>query len=112
MVNVARFFIEFCMTESCGKCIPCRAGTAQMHGILTRICAGHGTMADLDVLVDLCATVKETSLCGLGMTAPNPVLSTLKYFENEYIDHIVHKRCPAGVCNIQAPAAAALEVLA
>jgi hypothetical protein len=60
-------------------------------------------MADLDLLVDLCATVKETSLCGLGQTAPNPVLSTLKYFKNEYIDHIVHKRCPAGVCNIQAP---------
>ncbi len=104
MVNVARFFIEFCMTESCGKCIPCRAGTAQMFNILSRICAGRGTMADLDLLVDLCTTVKETSLCGLGMTAPNPVLSTLKYFKNEYIDHIVHKRCTAGVCNIQAPA--------
>jgi bidirectional [NiFe] hydrogenase diaphorase subunit len=114
MVNVARFFIEFCMTESCGKCIPCRAGTAQMHTLLTRICAGHGTMADLDLLVDLCATVKETSLCGLGQTAPNPVLSTLKYFKNEYIDHIVHKRCPAGVCNMEAPAGtgATLEVLA
>jgi bidirectional [NiFe] hydrogenase diaphorase subunit len=104
MVNVARFFIEFCMTESCGKCIPCRAGTAQMHTLLTRICSGSGTMSDLDLLVDLCATVKETSLCGLGQTAPNPVLSTLKYFKNEYIDHIVHKRCQAGVCNIQPPA--------
>jgi NADH:ubiquinone oxidoreductase subunit F (NADH-binding) len=103
MVNVARFFIEFCMTESCGKCIPCRAGTAQMFNILSRICAGRGSMADLDLLVDLCTTVKETSLCGLGMTAPNPVLSTLKYFKNEYLDHIVHKRCAAGVCNIQAP---------
>jgi bidirectional [NiFe] hydrogenase diaphorase subunit len=114
MVNVARFFIEFCMTESCGKCIPCRAGTAQMHTLLTRICNGSGTMADLDLLVDLCGTIKETSLCGLGMSAPNPVLSTLRYFKNEYIDHIVHKRCPAGVCNIQAPAPAALtqEVLA
>jgi NADH:ubiquinone oxidoreductase subunit F (NADH-binding) len=120
MVNVARFFIEFCMTESCGKCIPCRAGTAQMHTLLTRICAGHGTMADLDLLVDLCATVKETSLCGLGQTAPNPVLSTLKYFKHEYIDHIVHKRCTAGVCNIEASVAAeaptakaaTLEVLA
>ena len=104
MVNVARFFIEFCMTESCGKCIPCRAGTAQMHTLLTRICNGSGTMDDLDLLIDLCATVKETSLCGLGQTAPNPVLSTLKYFRNEYIDHIVHKRCPAGVCDIQTPA--------
>jgi NADH:ubiquinone oxidoreductase subunit F (NADH-binding) len=114
MVNVARFFIEFCMTESCGKCIPCRAGTAQMHTFLTRICKGQGTMGDLDLLVDLCATVKETSLCGLGQTAPNPVLSTLKYFRHEYIDHIVHKRCPAGVCNMEAPVAAesALEVLA
>ncbi len=106
MVNVARFFIEFCMTESCGKCIPCRAGTAQMHTLLTRICEGRGTIEDLDLLVDLCATVKETSLCGLGMTAPNPVLSTLKYFRNEYIEHIEHKRCPAGVCTMQAAAAA------
>ena len=89
MVNVARFFVEFCMTESCGKCIPCRAGTAQMFTLLTRICYGSGTMEDLDLLVSLCETVKETSLCGLGMTAPNPVLSTLKYFRNEYIEHIV-----------------------
>jgi bidirectional [NiFe] hydrogenase diaphorase subunit len=102
MVNVARFFIEFCMTESCGKCIPCRAGTAQMHTLLTRICEGTGTMEDLELLEDLCSTVKETSLCGLGQTAPNPVLSTLKYFRNEYIDHIMHKRCSAGVCKIEA----------
>jgi bidirectional [NiFe] hydrogenase diaphorase subunit len=108
MVNVARFFVEFCMTESCGKCIPCRAGTAQMHALLTRFCNGSGTMDDLSLLEDLCVTVKETSLCGLGMTAPNPVLSTLKYFRNEYIEHIVHKRCPAGVCNMKAP----VEVLA
>lgn len=108
MVNVARFFVEFCMTESCGKCIPCRAGTAQMYTLLTRICDGTGTMDDLKLLEDLCGTVKEASLCGLGQTAPNPVLSTLKYFRQEYIDHIVHKRCPAGVCNIQAP----VEVLA
>jgi bidirectional [NiFe] hydrogenase diaphorase subunit len=102
MVNVARFFMEFCMTESCGKCIPCRAGTAQMFTLLTRICNGTGTMDDLALLEDLCTTVKETSLCGLGQTAPNPVLSTLKYFHNEYIEHIVNKRCPAGVCNMQA----------
>jgi bidirectional [NiFe] hydrogenase diaphorase subunit len=108
MVNVARFFIEFCMTESCGKCIPCRAGTAQMHTLLTRICEGTGTMEDLELLEDLCSTVKEASLCGLGQTAPNPVLSTLKYFRNEYIEHIVHKRCLAGVCKIEAP----VEVLA
>jgi bidirectional [NiFe] hydrogenase diaphorase subunit len=102
MVNVARFFVEFCMTESCGKCIPCRAGTAQMYTLLSRFCDGSGTMDDLELLVDLCGTIKETSLCGLGMTAPNPVLSTLRYFKSEYIDHIVHKRCPAGVCNIHA----------
>jgi bidirectional [NiFe] hydrogenase diaphorase subunit len=108
MVNVARFFIEFCMTESCGKCIPCRAGTAQMYTLLTRICDGTATMDDLKLLEDLCSTVKEASLCGLGQTAPNPVLSTLKYFRNEYIEHIVQKRCPAGVCNIHAP----VEVLA
>jgi len=109
MVNVARFFVEFCMTESCGKCIPCRAGTAQMYTLLTRICSGDGTMADLDLLVDLCATIKETSLCGLGMSAPNPVLSTLRYFKDEYIEHIVHKRCPADVCAIQASVAVETE---
>jgi NADH:ubiquinone oxidoreductase subunit F (NADH-binding) len=108
MVNVARFFVEFCMTESCGKCIPCRAGTAQMYTLLTRICDGTGTMEDLELLEEICSTVKEASLCGLGQTAPNPVLSTLKYFRNEYIEHIVHKRCLAGVCNMQVPA----EVLA
>ena len=107
MVNVARFFIEFCMTESCGKCIPCRAGTAQMFGLLTKICNGEGSYGDLDLLVDLCGVIKDTSLCGLGMTAPNPVLSTLRYFKNEYVDHIEHKRCTAGVC---AMSAAAVEV--
>ncbi|HUV71260.1 MAG TPA: NuoF family protein [Terracidiphilus sp.] len=111
MVNVARFFVEFCMTESCGKCVPCRAGTAQMHTFLTRICTGTATMDDLERLVDLCATVKEASLCGLGQTAPNPVLSTLRYFRDEYIEHIVHKRCPAGVCTMQ-PAEATVEVTA
>jgi bidirectional [NiFe] hydrogenase diaphorase subunit len=105
MVNVARFFVEFCMTESCGKCIPCRAGTAQMYKLLDRFCTGTGTLADLELLVDLCSTVKEASLCGLGMSAPNPVLSTLRYFRDEYIEHIVHKRCPAGVCNIGTSAA-------
>jgi bidirectional [NiFe] hydrogenase diaphorase subunit len=104
MVNVARFFVEFCMTESCGKCIPCRAGTAQMYTLLTRICDGSATMDDLVLLEDLCATVKDASLCGLGQTAPNPVLSTLKYFRDEYIEHIVHKRCPAGVCDLKVPA--------
>jgi bidirectional [NiFe] hydrogenase diaphorase subunit len=113
MVNVARFFIEFCMSESCGKCIPCRAGTAQMFTILTRICSGQGHMDDLDLLVDLCDTIKEASLCGLGQTAPNPVLSTLRYFRPEYVEHILNKRCPAGVCAIEASVPAApTEVLA
>ena len=98
MVNVARFFMEFCMTESCGKCIPCRAGTAQMFNLLTKICDGKATHADLDLLIDLCDVVKSTSLCGLGMTAPNPVLSTLRYFKHEYMEHIDHKHCRAGVC--------------
>jgi NADH:ubiquinone oxidoreductase subunit F (NADH-binding) len=113
MVNVARFFVEFCMSESCGKCVPCRAGTAQMFTILTRICSGQGTMDDLALLQDLCGTIKETSLCGLGQTAPNPVLSTLRYFRPEYVEHILNKRCPAGVCSIEAPVpAASMEVLA
>ncbi|WP_420236451.1 NADH-ubiquinone oxidoreductase-F iron-sulfur binding region domain-containing protein [Telmatobacter bradus] len=102
MVNVAKFFIEFCMTESCGKCIPCRAGTAQMHGLLSKICTGVGTMEDLAMLEELCDTVKNASLCGLGQTAPNPVLSTLRYFRNEYIDHIQHKKCTAGACAMKA----------
>jgi bidirectional [NiFe] hydrogenase diaphorase subunit len=98
MVNVARFFMEFCMTESCGKCVPCRAGTAQMFQLLSKICDGVATHADLDLLIDLCDVVKNTSLCGLGMTAPNPVLSTLRYFKHEYLEHIDHKHCRAGFC--------------
>jgi bidirectional [NiFe] hydrogenase diaphorase subunit len=104
MVNVARFFMEFCMTESCGKCIPCRAGTAQMYELLTRICQGRATQRDLDLLISLCDMVKSTSLCGLGQTAPNPVLSTLRYFKDEYMEHIESKRCPAGVCECAAAA--------
>jgi bidirectional [NiFe] hydrogenase diaphorase subunit len=102
MVNVARFFMEFCMTESCGKCIPCRAGTAQMYDLLTKICQGIATNRDLGLLVDLCDMVSATSLCGLGQTAPNPVLSTLRYFKEEYLAHIEAKRCPAGVCEFSA----------
>jgi bidirectional [NiFe] hydrogenase diaphorase subunit len=102
MVNVARFFMEFCMTESCGKCIPCRAGTAQMYDLLTKICQGIATNRDLELLVDLCDMVSATSLCGLGQTAPNPVLSTLRYFKEEYLAHIEAKRCPAGVCEFSA----------
>ena len=88
MVDVARFFMEFCMTESCGKCVPCRVGTYEMHELLDRICKKQGTPEDLQLLKTLCDMVKQTSLCGLGQSAPNPVLSTLRYFENEYLDLI------------------------
>ena len=98
MVDVARYFMDFCMTESCGKCIPCRVGTVQMHEVLRKMTTGEATMDDLALLEELCEVVQHTSLCGLGQTAPNPVLSTLKYFRDEYTAHIVEKRCPAGVC--------------
>ncbi|MBE7006514.1 MAG: NADH-quinone oxidoreductase subunit NuoF [Ruminococcaceae bacterium] len=98
MVDIAKFFLEFTVDESCGKCTPCRIGTRRMLEILTKITEGNGTMEDLDKLEELCVFVKENSLCGLGQTAPNPVLSTLRYFRDEYIAHIVDKRCPAGVC--------------
>jgi bidirectional [NiFe] hydrogenase diaphorase subunit len=84
MVDVAKFFMEFCMDESCGKCIPCRAGTVQLHRLLERISRREGTRADMDLLQSLCDMVKHTSLCGLGQSAPNPVLSTLRYFRHEY----------------------------
>ncbi len=99
MVNVARYFMEFCMSESCGKCIPCRAGTAQMFELLTRMTSGTATPRDLELLEDLCDMVSSTSLCGLGQSAPNPVLSTLRYFREEYTEHILNKHCPAGVCD-------------
>ncbi|MFZ1081107.1 MAG: NADH-quinone oxidoreductase subunit NuoF [Candidatus Kryptoniota bacterium] len=98
MVDVAKFFMEFCMTESCGKCVPCRVGTAQMYDILCKITEGDATMEDLDRLRELCDMVQSTSLCGLGQSAPNPILSTLRYFQKEYEEHILHKKCPAGVC--------------
>jgi len=86
MVDVARFYMQFCMEESCGKCIPCRAGTVQMYELLTKIVERRGTIKDLEQLEELCDLVKHTSLCGLGQTAPNPVLSTLRYFKNEYLE--------------------------
>ena len=98
MVNVARFFLEFTKRESCGKCVPCREGTDQMLSLLTDICEGRGTMKTLETLEDLAKAVQKASLCALGKTAPNPVLSTLKYFKDEYLAHVVEKRCPAGVC--------------
>lgn len=100
MVDVARFFMEFCMTESCGKCVPCRVGTVQMHNLLQDITRGRATLGDLAMLEELCELVKDTSLCGLGQTAPNPVVSTLRYFRDEYLAHITERRCPAGVCRL------------
>lgn len=98
IVEVARFFMNFTQNESCGKCVPCREGTKNMLKILEKIVAGKGEMKDLELLEELAQTVKDGSLCGLGKTAPNPVLSTLKYFRDEYIAHIKDKKCPAGVC--------------
>ncbi len=98
IVEVARFFMNFTQHESCGKCVPCREGTKNMLKILEKIVAGKGEMKDLDTLEELAHAVKDGSLCGLGKTAPNPVLSTLKYFRDEYIAHIKDKKCPAGVC--------------
>ena len=98
MVDIAKFFLEFTVDESCGKCTPCRIGTRRMLEILERITKGQATMEDLDKLEELCYHLQSNSLCALGQTAPNPVLSTLRYFRDEYIAHIVDKKCPAGVC--------------
>lgn len=98
MVDIAKFFLEFTVDESCGKCTPCRIGTRRMLEILTKITEGKATMEDLDKLEALCDYIKNNSLCGLGQTAPNPVISTLRYFRDEYIAHIVDKKCPAGAC--------------
>ena len=98
MVDIAKFFVEFTVEESCGKCTPCRIGTKRMLEILEKITKGQATMADLDKLEELCYYIKANSACALGQTAPNPVLSTLQYFRDEYVAHIVDKTCPAGVC--------------
>ena len=98
MVDIARFFMEFCQEESCGKCTPCREGTKRMLELLTKITEGRGELEDIDTLEELAEMVKDSSLCGLGQTAPNPVLSTLRYFRGEYEDHILERRCQAGVC--------------
>ena len=98
MVDIAKFFLEFTVDESCGKCTPCRIGTRRLLEILEKITSGNGTMEDLDKLEELCYYIKANSLCGLGQTAPNPILSTLRYFRDEYIAHVVDKKCPAGVC--------------
>ncbi len=98
MVDVARFFMEFCCDESCGKCPPCRVGTRQMLNLLDRICTGEAVLEDIEKLESLATVVRDASLCGLGQTAPNPVLTTLRYFRDEYLAHVVEKRCPARVC--------------
>ena len=98
MVDIAKFFLEFTVDESCGKCTPCRVGTKRLLEILDKITSGKGTMEDIDKLEELCYYIKENSLCGLGQTAPNPVLSTLKYFRDEYVAHVTEHRCPAGAC--------------
>ena len=102
MVDVAKYFMEFCKTESCGKCVPCRVGTAQMYDLLQRITRGEANGRDLGLLEELCELTRHTSLCGLGQSAPNPVLSTLAYFRHEYEQHIGERHCQAGSCEIQA----------
>jgi NADH:ubiquinone oxidoreductase subunit F (NADH-binding) len=98
MVDIARYFLSFTQAESCGKCLPCRVGTRKLLHILTAITHGQGSLADLERLEQLCATVGKPSLCGLGQTAPNPVLTTLRYVGEDYRAHVVDKRCPAGSC--------------
>ncbi len=98
MVDIAKFFLEFTVDESCGKCTPCRIGTKRLYEILEKITSGQGTLQDLDEMEYLCNYIKENSLCGLGQTAPNPVLSTYRFFKDEYVAHVVDKKCPAGVC--------------
>jgi bidirectional [NiFe] hydrogenase diaphorase subunit len=100
MVDVARYFMDFCRDESCGKCVPCRVGTTQLWMLLSAIAEGRATLAHLAQLEELSAMVSATSLCGLGQTAPNPVFSTLRYFRSEYMSHIEDRTCPAGVCPI------------
>lgn len=100
MVDVAKYFMEFCMDESCGKCVPCRVGTIQMYRLLDRITDGSATQRDLALLEELCPMVRDTSLCGLGQSAPNPVVSTLRFFRQEYEDHILHHKCAANVCDL------------
>jgi len=98
MVDIAKFFLEFTVDESCGKCAPCRIGTKRLLEILEKITSGKGTLEDIDKLEELCYSIKDSAFCGLGQTAPNPILSTLKYFRDEYVAHVVDKKCPAGVC--------------
>jgi NADH:ubiquinone oxidoreductase subunit F (NADH-binding) len=107
MVDVARFFLEFCRDESCGKCLPCRAGTVQLHEILERLCRGEGVPQDVARIEELGLLLRETSLCGLGQGAPGPILSTLRHFPDEVRAHAERRGCPAGVCELGGARAAA-----
>jgi NADH-quinone oxidoreductase subunit F len=98
MVEIARYFTDFLVEESCGKCVPCREGLRQLSRILNRICAGEGKEGDIQLIEDLSATITDASICALGGTAANPVMSTIKHFRDEYVAHIRDKKCPAGVC--------------
>lgn len=98
MVDIARYYLDFIQDESCGKCTPCRVGTKRMLEILERIVRGQGETGDIEQLLELSKLIKETSLCGLGLSAPNPVISTIKHFRSEYEAHIEDKICPAGIC--------------
>jgi len=98
IVEVAHYYVNFLAGESCGKCVPCREGVSLLLDILTRICEGKGKPEDLDLLESMSKTIQQAALCALGRTAPNPVLSTLYYFRDEYLEHINNHRCPAGVC--------------
>ena len=100
MVDIAKFYLGFTQDESCGKCTPCRIGTKRMLEILERITKGLGKEGDLELLIELANSIKASALCGLGQTAPNPILSTLRYFRDEYEAHIKDKTCPAGVCKM------------
>ena len=106
IVDVARYFLDFTRQESCGQCIPCWVGTEQMFYILDDITKGQGKPEDIDLLVDLGKAIARTSLCALGKTAPNPVLTTIRYFRDEYEMHIKEKRCPAGICQLAGEAGA------
>jgi bidirectional [NiFe] hydrogenase diaphorase subunit len=112
MVDVARFFLEFCRDESCGKCVPCRAGTVQLHDVLERLCRGEGVPEDVARIEELAAVLREASLCGLGQGAPGPILSTLRHFGDEVRAHAERRSCPAGVCDVGAGRAAAAVVAA
>jgi NADH-quinone oxidoreductase subunit F len=110
MVDMAKFFLDFCVDESCGKCSPCRIGTKRMHEILERICSGQGQEGDIEMLIELGHIIKKTALCGLGQTAPNPVLSTIRYFKDEYDEHIQAKKCRAKICLCNANAGAQADI--